>query len=1055
MQRNFTHSFIKLTTMLVLSVFAATAFSQSTTSSIRGKLLDANGAPLANAEVVVTDTRTGATRRVTSNSSGTFLATNLVVGGPFIVTANDEKAVTVDNVSLGDVYKLTIGGLSAAGSVAAGNIEEVIVTSAAISIADVASGPSAVFTLADLEDSVSFNRDIKEVFSNDPRINLDNPNRGTGVNCGGKNPRFNGISIDGVSQNDRFGLNANGYATANGQPFPFDSISSVSVELAPFDVTYGGFSACSINAVTKSGQNEFFGKVFYEYSSDSLRGDQINTLGETYDVESSEFSEETVGFEVGGPIINDKLFFYASYEKTDEPRFISQGFSGSGSGTERSWLSQSDYNRILDISNRLYGYDPGGQPSNGTNDQEKLLARIDWDINDQHRASFIYNRFEGVENRSSDGDSDEFEFSNHFYDKGSDLDTYVLKFNSNWNDKLSTEVFLGRNELDDSQVTVGDPEFGDFQISINRDTVYLGADDSRQGNKLNYSSDLIKLNMQYLAGDHVITAGFERDELDVFNLFVQHSRGGELDFFDDSGRGGLSGIDKFEQGLPDRIYYGSGGGTNDANDAGASFISDLTTFYIQDEYFFENIDLTLVGGLRYERFGTDDRPAFNQAFADLYGFANNANIDGVDILMPRIGFTWNKNDTTTIRGGLGLFSGGNPNVWISNSYSNDGLTNVQLRQSFDDSLFDLPLTGAGRPGFDVPQALFDGVASTTGDDAATSRLALVDPNYKQPNELKLALGATIDLPKGVTLDTDILYSVQRDAAIYRDIAQQITGYTVAGSPILSAVVGRDNFMLTNSNREADTLVLSASVNKKWESGLETTFGYAYTDAEDLNGMNSSVAQSNFNNVATLNANDPLPGTSEYEVQNRFTFRLNYKTELFANLQSSFSLYGVYKDGQSTSFSQSGDGVESNNRNRRTLLYVPTMNDGAVVYDERFDRQAFDEFISSEGLARGQFVRRGSAGSRSSGRIDLRIDQELPGFGDIKPKVFLKINNVLNMLSSDWGGQYDAAFVSEQVVGSSVNDAGQFVFEQFNTPETTDLLEDISVWAARIGLEVRF
>ena len=162
MQRNFAHSFIKLTTMLVLSVFATTAFSQSTTSSIRGKALDVNGAPLANVEIVVTDTRTGATRRVTSNDSGTFLATNLVVGGPFVVTANDEKAVTVDNIALGDVYKLTIGGLSAAGSVAAGNIEEVIVTSAAISIADVSSGPSAVFTLADLEDSVSFNRDIKD-----------------------------------------------------------------------------------------------------------------------------------------------------------------------------------------------------------------------------------------------------------------------------------------------------------------------------------------------------------------------------------------------------------------------------------------------------------------------------------------------------------------------------------------------------------------------------------------------------------------------------------------------------------------------------------------------------------------------------------------------------------------------------------------------------------------------------------------------------------------------------------------------------------------------------
>lgn len=1063
MPRLFTTGFSKAVTLILLSCFSALVLAQSTTSAIRGKLLDTNGDPLANADVVVLDTRTGATRTVSSNDSGTFFAPNLVVGGPFIVTVNNEKSVKVDSVALGDVYRLTVTDLAIAGSAPASDIEEITVMGAAVTFADVASGPSAVFTLADLEDAVAFNRDIKDVFSNDPRINLDNPERGSGVNCGGKNPRFNGISIDGVSQADRFGLNENGFATANGQPFPFDAIAQVSVELAPFDVTYGGFSACSINAVTKSGQNDFFGSAFYEFSNDSLRGDEINTAGRTFDVDSGPFTEKTFGFDLGGALIKDKLFFYGSFEKADSPRFNGIGFDGSGNGIERPWLSESDYNRIVDIANRVYGYDPGGQPENSSNDQEKILARIDWDINDNHRASFIYNNFSGNEVRLSDSfnRTNTFEFNNHTYNKGSDLDTYIVKLNSNWSDNFSSELFLSRNELDDTQQTIANPEFGEFSINIGNNRVFLGADDSRQANDLNYSSDLIKLNLQYLAGNHVITAGFERDVLDVFNIFVQHSRGGEYRISDNSGRGGLSGIDAFEQGRISRAYYGSAGVTNNASDAAAVFENTQTTLYLQDEYTFDNIDLTIVGGLRYERFSTDDAPAFNQAFTDSNGFVNNATIDGVDLVMPRVGFTWNANDDLTVRGGVGLFSGGNPNVWISNSYSNDGITNVQINTRFNDSrnpelsLFTAPLSGQGRPGFDPLLSQFNFVANTTAADANTSNLSLVDPNYEQPSELKFALGATVDVFDGYTLDADLLYSKQRDSAIYRDVAQRQLGTTAVGSPIIGNVNGGNNFVLTNSDRDADALVLSASINKSFDNGIDFTLGYAYTDAEDISPMTSSTAGSNFNNVATLNPNDLTAATSDYETQNRFTFRFNYRTELIADLTTSISVYGFYKDGQSTSYTMSGEGLEGNNFNRRHLLYVPNANDNNVIFADGFDRASFDQFIADESLARGSFVGRNTVGSRSSGRIDLAINQDLPEISGLKPRLYFKMNNVLNFLNNDWGAQFDNAFVSEDAVESSVNDAGQFVYERFNSTSPTDILPNSSVWSARVGIEVNF
>ena len=1050
MPRIFTHGFLKVTTLLMLSLFSAVALSQSTTSSIRGKLLDSTGNPVANAEVVVTDERTGSERRVRSNNSGTFFAPNLQVGGPFTVSVNNIKSAVVGNISLGDAYQLTIDNVGATAS----SIEELVVLGRTATT-DISSGPSAVFSQDILESAVAFNRDIKDVFSNDPRINLDDPSRGSAVNCGGKNPRFNSLSIDGVGQNDRFGLNSNGFASSNGQPFPFDALEQISVELAPFDVTAGGFSACAINAVTKSGRNEFFGSAVYEFSSDSFRGDNFEFRGENIDVDNSDFTEETIALTLGGPIIQDKLFFFLAYEESEQPLFNAAGFNGSGNGDERDFLSEADFNRIVDISNRVYGYDPGGQPQQGANERDALIARLDWDINDAHRATFIYNKFEGSAITGSDNDDNEFEFANHFYNRGSDLETSVLRLSSQWNDSLSTELFLGRQENLAIQQTVGDREFGDFQISIDRDTVYLGADDSRQSNGLNYESNLIKFNLQYLTGNHVITAGFERDELDIFNLFVQHSRGGELDFFDDSSRGGLSGIDKFELGLPDRIFYGSGGVTNDPNDAAANYTITQETLLLQDEYYFDNLGLTVVGGLRYERFSSDDRPAFNAAFTAENGIRNDANIDGVDILQPRIGFTWDATDSTRVRGGIGIFSGGNPNVWISNSYSNDGITNVQQRQSFDQSLFDLPLTGAGRPGFDVPQALVDAVASTTPEDASTTRLSLIDPNYEQPSEIKIALGATINLKGDYTLDADLLYSKQRDSAIYVDLAQREVGRTVAGSPILRSVVGDENFMLTNSDVDADTLVLSMGLSKKFENGLSTNLGYAYSDAEDISGMNSSVAFSNFNNVASNDANNLTAGASEYNTPHRITFRVGYENNFLGDLMTRLSVYGVYKNGQATSLTMSNSGVEDNSRGSRQLLYVPTTSDAAVIYAGGFDRQGFDELIASRSLARGQFVRRNDENARSSARVDLRIDQDLPMIAGVTPKIFLKINNVLNLINSDWGAQYDAPFVGEQVVESSLNDAGQFVYDNFRGATTTDTLDDFSVWQARVGIEFKF
>jgi len=1048
---------------------SAETYAQGTSSGIRGRVTDASGDPLANASVLVVDTRTGASRTLQTNASGAFYATNLPVGGPYRVTVDNSRTVTVESIALGDVYNLTV-------AVDENNrVEEIVVLGDSGAMVDIASGPAATFSTFDMATSVSFDRDIKDVFVYDPRMNLDTNNA---VNCVGKHPRFNSISLDGVGQNDRFGLNDNGYSTATGMPFPYEGVAQVAVELAPFDVTYGGFTACNINAVTKSGSNTWTGTAFYEYTSDEYRGDSIKIDGADMALKSKPYDETKRGFSVGGPLLEDKLFIYGAYEETEEPEFIAQGYAGSGNGTERPWLSSANYNRIAEISKRLYNYDPGGQPGDGLQTDEKYMLRLDWNISQDHDLAVIYNSYEGLEDRASDSSSNQYTFANHFYQKGAIAETTTVKLTSQWSNALSTEVFVSRNTMDDSQVTVGPKDFAEVRIAMGSNTVFLGADDSRQANNLNTESDFIKFSGEYLLGDHVLTAGYERETLQIFNQFVQHARGGEYFFADLSASNParcaaltaagrltdpqceLTGIDNFELGIPDDIFYGSGGGTNDPADAAASFENLQHSVYIQDEFQFPDLALSIVAGVRYDWFTSDDQPKFNQAFTTLNGgLRNDTGLDGLGLVLPRLGFTWDALDDLTVRGGVGLYSGGNPNVWLSNAWSNDGLSNVQLRDAnnANASLFgSYVLSGAKRPGYDVPQAMRNTVAATTASNAGNSFLVLIDPDYELPSEWKLALGATWNLPTGMVLDADYLYSQQIDPAFYVDVAQDITRFTRAGQPIYTNVRGQSNLMLTNSDETPLSHSLSVVARQDYDWGLDWLFGYAFTDAEDVSPMTAAVAGSNFSNLALFNLNDPATGTSNYESPHRFTARVSYGHEFFAGYETRVTAQWFRQKGQPQSFVMSSRGLEgSNSSNRRHLLYVPGPNDTNVIAGPNFDVAAFSAFVASKGLSQG-FAERNDQYSKWSSRMDLRIDQELPlFFADSKARMYLKVYNVLNLLHDEWGIQHDAEFFSPDVVTSSVNAQGQYVYERFTPKSVSDLRETDSLWQVRLGVQFEF
>jgi hypothetical protein len=1031
---------------------AGSAVAQETSSSLRGVVTTESGQVVSNATIQLRDERTGSVKTLRSNEQGTFSSRGLPVGGPYtlVVEGPEGRTQVVEDVylTLGDSQNVNVMLERQA------DMERLSVTGSMTSNALYGSNsPAANFNLEDLENAPAANRDLKDVVRIDPRIYINETNAGD-IQCGGANPRFNSLTVDGVRMNDNFGLNSSGYPTER-MPFSYDSIEQVAVEFAPFDVQYGGFTACNINAVTKTGDNEMFGGVFYDYTNDSLQGDELE--GDTINI--GDFSEKRYGFNVGGAFIEDKLFFFTSYEKLEGSDTFDRGPEGSGAATEVAGVTQADVERIADIAQNIYGYNPGGFPSSLPVEDEKFLAKLDWYISDAHRASLTYNYNDGYSIAESDGDSDELEFSNHFYERGSKFTSYVGELYSDWNDNFSTEARVGYSELDARVSPLGGTDFGEVQIGVNDATVYLGADDSRHANKLKYDTTFFKLKGTYLLGDHVISAGIEREEYDVFNLFVQEAEG-EYRF---------GSIDDFEAGTPYAAIYESAAGTNNPQDAAAEFAYAVNTAYVQDEYYYASMDITFTYGLRYDWYTSDDYPVNNPLTQELYGFSNQQNMDGQDLLQPRFGFNWFVNPELEVRGGVGLYSGGNPNVWISNNYSNNGVTQYQAFRDFSgESLFGVPHTGDGNPIFDIPQEMYDEVANASGQGPINT----MDPNFELPKEWKYALGATYTLPDDYILMADFLYTDKKDAAIIYNLGLEQVDTAPDGRPIFDEMStdGRDqgdDFLLTNVDGDSGSqTTVSLALSKSHDFGLDWTFGYAYNKAEDVNPMTSSVSFSNYTNLATANAQNPGVATSNYEIPHRFTFKANYTKEFFDGYNTVVTLFGTRNKGRPFSYTMTDGAFGDIAYQGRSLLYVPTGLDDpnfAIGTDgdgNPFETGAFFDFLEESGLSKyaGGIAPRNEFNSKWWTKVDLRIEQELPGFmDDHKASAFFVIENLGNMLNDDWGVLYEASFPRAVTVADvEINDAGQYQYNSFRDISNVQSRAGApSLWSVRLGVEYKF
>jgi outer membrane receptor for ferrienterochelin and colicin len=1066
MNKNIRFGASVLAALLVLMIPAA-LYAQETTSAIRVTVTSTDGQPVEGASVTITDTRSGSSRTSTTSGSGVVSASGLRVGGPYEVVVSAEnygsQKITEINLTLGVTLSIPVALSSGA------MLEEVVVTAAMSDSQNLAVGPATVFGLADLEDLPAINRDIKDILRADPRVFVDDSDNGA-INCAGANSRFNSFTLDGARMNDNFGLNRNGWPTER-QPFPYDSIQQIAVEMAPFDVEYGGFSACNINAVTKSGDNEWHGSVFYDYTDDSMKGDKI----EDDRIDNGSYDEKRYGFSLSGPIWKDRLFFFVAGEKLEGVQQFARSYAGSGAATEVEGVSKEQWDEIISIAQNLYGYEPGGLPRTLPIEDEKITAKIDWNINDDHRAVLTYNWNDGFSLSEPDGDSNELEDANHFYERGAELTVYTGMLFSNWTDRFSTELRVTDSELLNRQLSLGGTDFGEVTVTTynngERANVYLGSDDSRHANVLEHSSRNYKLAGNYVVGDHMITAGYERDELKIFNLFIQEAEG-EFDF---DGRSQCSSsnpngcIEAFRMGIPDDIIYENAAPTNVKADAAASFEYQINTAYLQDEFTLANGDVTVVAGLRYDWYTSSDYPRENANFVARNGFSNAQNMDGKDLLQPRLGVTWEVNPDLSVRGGLGLYGGGNPNVWISNNYNNDGQTQVEVRGFLLDdiypdgwTLFTVPHDGTGRPLWDIPQALVDAVASGEVDGDVNA----IDPNFKLPSVWKLAVGFTWEFDAGAMgsdyiLNGDLIYSKSEDSAniVRADLYQ--SGTAPDGRPIYSSTrrSGAD-FVLTNvEGPDGKALNLSLSLEKYYDSGLNWSLSYAYNDAEEVSPMNRFTASSSYAESATADPQHPELGRSYNAIKNRLTFRIALAKYWWGDNRSLISLFAHYNSGRPYALAygfESGD-VFGDDQNFRHLLYVPTgPDDPGVIFDPNFETEEFFAWADAEGLARGQIVGKYGETAPSWISFDLRLEQEFPAFRkDHKFAGFIVIKNLCNLLNSEWCVLERSVFNTVNPVDLSYNfDTGQYIYEEYNPVRLTRYTNE-SLYEIRVGLTYRF
>ncbi|HLP00440.1 MAG TPA: TonB-dependent receptor [Opitutaceae bacterium] len=1019
---------------LVFSLILPLAASAQviTTSTLSGVVVAPGDAPVAGATLTIRHEPTGTEATAVTRSDGRFAVSGLRPGGPYTVTAT---ASGQPKAELREVYL----DLERGADVNLRLPEAEVITLDAFVVSESAvgrlfdpsqTGSGSYLTRDEINNLPAGDRSINALARLDPRITYNRDPQDRAISVSGINNRYNRIQVDGVSASDPFGLNGNNTA-AERNVIPLDSVEAISVNTAPYNTRSGGFVGAQINAVTKSGTNEFKGSTYFTYRARTLDlfGTDLQLVGIEQDGKKyplAQFKERTYGVTLGGPIIPKKLFFYIAYEKVDEDRIPPSPTALPTGETIRAIAEKA-----VDL-----GFEPGSSTPPDANKlkDDNLLAKVDWQINDNHRASFRFNTVESSRPTfpgfGSGAGQNNFSFDSSWYKQDIKNTSYIAQLISRWTDALDTEISLSRSEYHSEPKNNSTQPYVEIRNVPVPNTTYtsyvsFGTEFSRHFNILDTTSDAAELFASYKLTDRqTLQFGVQYDTTDIFNAYVQYHYGyyvyNSLEDFLKAETGGTK--------LPSGNAY-QYNAFIDGVDPAANFSEANFGVFVNDRWRVRN-DLTLDLGVRLDSPILPDEVPFNQLFLDTFARRNDYTYDGDKIVQPRVGFNWQPElkRRTTLRGGVGLFYGRMPRVWMSNSYSNTGLNYASYYSTT------------------TPPISADPNNQPTVGTAPAQTVAFVDDGFQLPSRWKSNIAFERELPfwdikftgefEYSWVESDVFYEniniqqtstgpdgralyFQTPAAVLADSKGVMTYVKPGSTSVITSGANRTTvspgtqlvstkftnriMMLTNTDKGTSRVATFSFERPRKDDGWAWKAAYVRTDANEVLYGTSSVAASNWNNRSVFNVNAQDVHTAELEIRDRFLVSLTKDFALFGKNRTTISLLFDGHSGLPYSFTYTGD-ANGDGQSSNDLLYVPVRGDSSTVrFATAADQENFYKIVDRFGLTEGQVVE--AVGQRYPwvNQYDLTIKQDikLPAW---RHKLVLAVDilNIGNLLNSKWG-----------------------------------------------------
>ncbi|MGY4384074.1 hypothetical protein ACVWYN_001100 [Pedobacter sp. UYP24] len=1063
MNKSLLFKIVVLLFVFVGSIAAVNA--QVTTSTLTGTVKDAKSS-LPGAGVKATHTPTGTVYSSTTSADGRFTITNMRVGGPYTIEISyigyQTEKVTDIYLKLGEPFSLNVKLNDNANQLT--EVEVKGTKDANFNGKRV--GPSTNISKEQLQSLPTLSRSLNDFTRLTPQAS-GSINGGSGQSFAGTNNRYNNISIDGAVNNDVFGLASNGApgGQANTQPISLDAIQELQIVLSPYDVSNGNFAGAGINAVTRSGTNKFEGSAYFY-------GRNQNSVGRSPDAartKANEFYNTQYGFRLGGPIIQNKLFFFVNGElgRIQQPTSFNVGDPGSA-------LPLGDAQSIVNTLNTRYGYNPGSYDLvNSQTQNDKVFARLDWNINAKNQLTIRHQYIKAFDDNISRSGSS-FRFGSSLYRFNDLQNNSVLELRSSISDRLSNNLIVGYSRIRDSRAAEGQlfPQIKINSIGgIPANSVILGSEASSTANELDQNVLEFTDNFKIFANKHTFTIGTHNEFFKFRNLFMNNFAGSYT----------YSNLADFTNNAKPNFaastYSIVPGDTRPA----ARFSAAQLGFYFQDE-----IDVftgfKLVAGLRADVPIINDTPPANPLIASTFAFQKTDQIPSGRIMVsPRVGFNWDLTGDRSIqlRGGTALLTSRAPYVWLSNQFTNNGMLTAQISAS----------NGTGT--FIADPANQKAAGGTVG---TTYEVNLANPNLKMPQLFRSNLAADFKLPLGIMATLEGIYSKTINNILYSNLnlknstgrinpnlsagndTRPIFAYPTAGGKVNPTFT--NVFYLDNTSK-GDSYSLTAQLQKAFGMGLYATAAYTYGEAKDVNSGASSTASSNTNFVQTLTGpNNPPLAISNFDIRHRVIGSLNYTLAYGKQKASSTTISLFYSGKSGTPFTYLYDGdLNQDGSTGNDLLYVPrnlseikladipatTGLNPTPVIPVATQWANLDAYISNDpylSKMRGKYTARNGARMPWENLFDLRIMQTL---GTIikgsknNIQISFDVTNVGNLINKDWGKAYFISNTASTLIKYNYNatTGGTFNFAPPAGGTAYQLSSFISRWQGQLGLRYNF